>query len=77
MQRLLLLKSTFSLNHESLYLSPEGPLKVPCRSRNLGPLENLQGISLGRRVPAGNGPVSKEKQKRKEKAPGKFPEHSG
>ena len=30
-----------------------GPLKVPCRSRTLRPLEDLQGMSPGRRVPDG------------------------
>ena len=34
--------------------SPESPLKVPWRSRTLGPLGDLQGTSPGRRVPAGN-----------------------
>ena len=43
----------FSLNHRFFYWSPEGPLKVPCRSRMLGPLGDLQGTSLGRRAPVG------------------------
>ena len=30
-----------------------GPLRVPWKSRTLGPLEDLQGTSTGRRVPAG------------------------
>ena len=33
--------------------SPESPLKVPWRSRTLGPLGDLQGTFPGRRVPAG------------------------
>ena len=33
--------------------SPESPLKVPWRFWTLGPLGDLQGTSLGRRLPAG------------------------
>ena len=43
-----------SLNYKFLYWSPETSLKVPCRSRTLGPLGDLQGTYLGRRVQASN-----------------------
>ena len=42
-----------------MYWSPESPLKVPCRSRTLGPLGDLQGTSQGRRVPTGTLHVEK------------------
>ena len=43
----------FSINHQFLYRTPEGPLKIPCRSRMLEALGDIQGISPGLRVPAG------------------------
>ena len=43
----------FSLNYHFLYWSPQGPLKVPYRSRTLRPLGDFQETSPRHRVPAG------------------------
>ena len=51
-QRLLHLKNTFLSNHQFFCWFPKSTLKVPWRSRTLGPLGDLQGTSPGRRVPA-------------------------
>ena len=52
-QGLLQLKSTFFIKSPFFSWFPKSPLKVPWRSRMLGPLGDLQVMSLGRRVPAG------------------------
>ena len=54
-QRLLHLKNTFlKSNHQFSCWPPKSPLNVPWRSRMLGHLEDLQGVSPGRRVPSGS-----------------------
>ena len=50
MQTLLLLKNNFSIK-SSVFV--EVPLNVPCRSRVLRPLADLQATYTGRRVPDG------------------------
>ena len=52
-QRLLHLKNTFLSNHQSFCWSLKSPLKVPRRSRTLGPLRDLQETSAGRHVAPG------------------------
>ena len=54
-QELLHLKRTFFIKLSFFFLccSPKSPLKVPWRSRTLGPLGDLQGTSPECRVPAG------------------------
>ena len=47
-------KTLFSLDHHCFLLVPKSPLKLPWRSRTLGPLGDLHGTSPGRRVPAGS-----------------------
>ena len=53
-QELLHLKNTFFIKLSFFFCwSPKSPLKVPWRSRTLGPLWELQGTFSGRRVPVG------------------------
>ena len=52
-QGLLLLKDIFFIKLSVFVLVPENPLKVPFRSRMSETLGNFQGMSVGRRVPAG------------------------
>ena len=53
-QQPLHLKSTFLIKLSFFFCwSSKSPLKVRWRYRTLGPLEDLQGTFLGRRVPAG------------------------
>ena len=40
-------KTLFSLNYQLFCWSPKSPLKVPWRSRTLGPLGDLQGTFMG------------------------------
>ena len=47
-QELLHLKNIFSLNYQFFCWSPKSPLKIPWRSRTLGPLGDLQGTFPGR-----------------------------
>ena len=53
-QGLLHLKNTFFIKSSIFVLFPKSPLKVTWRSQTLGPLEELHGTSLGRRVPGGS-----------------------
>ena len=56
-QGLLLLKNNFLIKSSVFVLIPESPLKVPCRSRTLEPLVDLQGTTPGRHVPAEQKPL--------------------
>ena len=50
-KQIFIYKTIFSLNHQFLCWSPEGLLKVSCRSGTLEPLGDLQGTSPGCPVP--------------------------
>ena len=52
-KELLHLKNTFFIKLSILLLFHKSPLKVPWRSRTLGLLGGLEGMSPGRHVPAG------------------------